>query len=157
MQQLLGAQGLPRVACWLGYGGLLPFVVLDVALWGAMPGLVTDATPARALIGYGAVIASFVGAVQWGVALHLREGSNSTRFVWSVIPALSGWIALLLPPGAGMLLLILTFLACWIVDVAFAKTAPPSLAFTQYIRVRGRLSIGVIGALAIAALRIFRY
>ncbi|MDD2875189.1 MAG: DUF3429 domain-containing protein [Azoarcus sp.] len=53
---------LPRTVAWLGYGGRLPFVLLTVLL-----GVGVDGADffREALIGYGAVILSFVGALHW--------------------------------------------------------------------------------------------
>lgn len=87
----------PRIVFWLGYGGLVPFVVLsslsafdvaNAALWRG------------ALIGYGAVILSFVGALHWAFAMVQPAMSARLRnacFVWSVVPALLAWIVIVLP------------------------------------------------------------
>jgi len=52
-----------RAAAWLGYGGLIPFIVLA-------PASLLDHhhgwTWSDALYGYGAIILSFVGALHWG-------------------------------------------------------------------------------------------
>ena len=56
----------------MGYAGLLPFVVLATATWVAEAG--PRAFAALALAGYGAVIASFLGAIHWG--LVMREASK---------------------------------------------------------------------------------
>lgn len=107
---------LPSAVAWLGYGGLLPFVVpalavlLDQAhapLWRAV------------LLAYGAVILSFVGALHWGFAMSLPRLVDSHRlaaFVWSVVPALMAWIAILLPYGLGAPLLIAGFVANYLRD-----------------------------------------
>ena len=60
------AQALPRHVAWLGYGGLLPFVGL-AALAGFDPHHLLAWSDA--LVGYGAVILSFIGALHWGVAM----------------------------------------------------------------------------------------
>ncbi|MFO1467409.1 MAG: DUF3429 domain-containing protein [Steroidobacteraceae bacterium] len=95
----------PYTASLLGYGGLVPFGVLSaISLLGGANGFLAQ----RALLSYGAVILSFVGAVHWGIAMMLPPSADARRqalWGWSVIPALMGWIALLLPPPtAGMLL-----------------------------------------------------
>ena len=67
--------GVPSVwAQRLGYAGLLPFVLLAVATWVAEPG--HRAFAGLALAGYGAVIASFLGAIHWG--LVMREASKQS-------------------------------------------------------------------------------
>jgi Protein of unknown function (DUF3429) len=51
----------------LGIGGLIPFVGLTAALWWARPGEWPLASVA--LLGYGATIVSFLGAVHWGLVM----------------------------------------------------------------------------------------
>lgn len=86
----------PPIVAWLGYGGLMPFIGLAV-LTGA------DAQRAgqwsAALLGYGAVILAFVGALHWGVAMSVPGLDPRLRrqaFVWSVVPALLAWLATVL-------------------------------------------------------------
>lgn len=65
-------KALPRVAWWLGYGGLLPFLALTVLLLlgeGWLPAGMMHSHLAFGLAAYAAVIASFLGAVHWGVVL----------------------------------------------------------------------------------------
>ena len=102
---------LPRHVGWLGYGGLLPFLLLaPISLLDAQHGpLWSDA-----LFAYGAIILSFIGALHWAFAMTLNELSEkqrTARFVWSVVPALLAWPALLLAPPLSGLLLIGGFLA----------------------------------------------
>jgi hypothetical protein len=59
---------------------------------------------------YGALIASFIGGAWWGLAANKAEGAALTRWlVLSVLPMLAAWVALLLPPQAGLLLLAVMF------------------------------------------------
>jgi hypothetical protein len=58
----------------LGFGGLIPFIVLALASW--FGPVVHQAKILRALLAYAATIASFVGALHWGAAMHLA-GQNS--------------------------------------------------------------------------------
>ena len=58
---------IPGPVAWLGYGGLLPFGALALLLLdGARSALWWPA-----LLAYGAVILSFVGALHWGFAMVL--------------------------------------------------------------------------------------
>ena len=86
-------QSIPISVAWLGYGGLLPFVALAVACFtSAEYGLLGRV----ALIVYGAVILSFVGALHWAFAMTLPDLSAAKRnecFIWSVVPALLAWPA----------------------------------------------------------------
>jgi len=63
----------------------------------------------QALLAYGAVILSFVGALHWGLAMsvpHLHGGEGSRLFAGSVVPALLAWVALLLPPALAVAILV---------------------------------------------------
>ncbi len=106
----------PAAVVWLGYGGLLPFLATASGSW-------LDAAQAalwqQALLAYGAVILAFVGALHWAFAMatDARTGRPTTAmYLWSTVPALTGWAALLLGllPGRGrafgMVLLMVAFL-----------------------------------------------
>lgn len=101
----------PGIVAWLGYGGLIPFVGLAAAA--LTVGTLAGIDCRHALIAYGAVILSFVGALHWGFAMTqttLPTDERTAAWLWSVVPALLGWTALLLPTRAAALLLIAGFL-----------------------------------------------
>lgn len=101
----------PPIVKWLGYGGLLPFVVLATA---ACVDSSHSSLWLDALIGYGAVILSFVGALHWGFAMSHDDMTAHERarcFVWSVVPALIGWVALLMTHKYACALLVAGLLA----------------------------------------------
>ncbi|WP_236180665.1 DUF3429 domain-containing protein [Pseudomonas sputi] len=107
----LTSTSLPKHVSLLGYGGLLPFIFLALLIPFSL-----DYRPlfAIALVNYGAVILSFVGALHWAFAmtvLDMRAEQRRNRFIWSVIPALIAWIATLLPMPIGCLLLVIGFVA----------------------------------------------
>lgn len=112
---------IPLAVAGLGYGGLLPFLILAFAS-------IVDAYHRplwiEALIAYGAVILSFVGALHWGFAMTLSDLSMPKRnecFVWSVFPALVAWVAFLLPPVVAGMLLIAGFLLQYWQDYRLSK------------------------------------
>ena len=112
---------LPKVVGWLGYGGLLPFAFL--ALAAAIDENHTFEWT-YALHAYGAIILSFVGALHWGFAMSLRDLGDKERefaFVWSVLPALIAWPALLIPQIVAAALLISGFLANYLRDRHLAR------------------------------------
>ena len=127
---------IPGPVAWLGYGGLLPFVAR------AAGGLWAPSTPwwSAALLAYGAVILSFVGALHWGFAMALSGLSTAERtrcFVWSVVPSLMAWPATLLPPAGGAALLVTGFVAHLVQDHRLAaRTSLP--AWYLPLRVPGR-------------------
>jgi glutaredoxin len=88
----------PALIQALGYAGLLPFAAGVLLL--LIPGLpVPEGFGAGWLLAYGAVIATFLGAVHWGAALAGRYGGGEAgrAAVWAVIPSILAWITLLLP------------------------------------------------------------
>jgi hypothetical protein len=95
-----------RLAWLLGIAGLLPFAAASLAVQAAPEGWTGFAR--GALIGYGAVILAFLGAVHWGFAWRPEPGEEAAaapRLMLGVAPALIGWAALLLPEWPAVLLL----------------------------------------------------
>ncbi len=104
-----------RNAALLGYTGLVPFVVL--AAFALFPVGNLEQQAREALIAYGAVIISFLGAWHWYAAIH-HGGAHATlaRMSFAVSPALLGWIATVLPQSYGMALVIAGLLITCIAD-----------------------------------------
>jgi hypothetical protein len=129
---------LPAHVGLLGYGGLVPFVGL-VLLAGA--DLDRTAVWDRALVGYGAVILSFVGALHWGFAMSaagIEPAQRRRAFVWSVVPALLAWPATLMATSAAALLLVLGFALHYVEDRRLAGFAALP---AWYLPLRWRLTI----------------
>lgn len=100
-----------RVTAWLlAAAGTLPFLaaIADAALLGA--GRVGTVQI------YGAVIASFVCGMHWGAALFAPEPLAVRLFLLSNVAALFAWLAALLTPQPGFLLLAVIFAALLGVD-----------------------------------------
>ena len=112
---------IPKTAQWLGLGGVAPFVFFDLyILFGPEP-WVPDVI--RAMVGYGAIILSFLGGVLWGLAItHEKNEVHSelsTLLVISMLPPLVGWFALLAEPELGLTTLLLAFMSLWAIDWRF--------------------------------------
>ena len=128
----------PAHVSWLGYGGLLPFVGLAILAY-ALPDRASMSS--AALVGYGAVILSFVGALHWGVALsspRLEPRLRRRAFVWSVVPALLAWPATLMADGAACLLLVVGFALHMAQDLKLAAAAALP---AWYLPLRWRLTL----------------
>lgn len=138
---------LPPGASALGYGGLVPFVaaVLGIALLDGEP----RAMAARALLAYGAVILSFLGAVHWGLLLARSLPDVPIRLFAGVVPSLAGWIALLLPERHGLALLVVAFGAFWLYEHRMLGTR---LLPEPYLGLRRNLTLGVCSLLTLGLL-----
>lgn len=94
----------------LSYAGLLPFVGLAALLW--VPGTQWMLFAAKALLTYGAVIASFLGAIHWSIAQRSTAGSGASLYLWGVTPSLIAWCVVLVPVAAIGLAMMGVLLAC---------------------------------------------
>jgi hypothetical protein len=134
----------------LGYGGLLPFVAL---LGGLL--LLGDEHPwhpfAQQLITlYTALIITFVGALNWGIALsseHYSHGQRKTLLTYSVLPSLLVWCLLLMPAQMFFLVSALLYVACYGIDSRLTLPHMPR----EYAEMRRKLSFSVAGVLLMAS------
>ncbi len=96
-------------ALWLGYLGLLPFVI-GFALIVSGNYMVPVTT---ALQFYAAIILTFVSAIHWGRALNTMD---SRLLIISVSFALYAWLCLLVPAFYSLTLLGFGFVTLFIID-----------------------------------------
>ena len=139
---------IPLSALIPGLLGLLPFWVLSLATV-----IDTGFDPVIAIVAlimYGAVILSFVGALWWGMAVHAPAGSQrNTMFLWSVMPALIGWFATLATTDVGLRMLMAGLALQWLLDSMLLRKSPvlmPNWVF----RLRTMLTGGALIALGFA-------
>lgn len=139
---------IPLAALLPGLAGLIPFWVLALAV--VLP---TGLPPLLALIAfitYGAVILSFVGAIWWGLAVAAGPGApKAMMFLWSVMPALLGWLATLVSADLGVLVLAAGFLLQWLLDAGLV-TRYPEIMPRWVFRLRTILTAGVLIAVTLA-------
>ena len=134
IKQLPGNEATAKM---LGYAGLIPFIIFSLGSWIPLP-YVSDAI--RILVAYAAVILSFMGAIHWGVALSRSARHRSKYYIASVLPALTAWLALLLPESYALLILLTAFIVLLAYDCAVMK---PQGFPLWYIPLRIRLTIVV--------------
>jgi hypothetical protein len=132
-----------RERAWLGYAGLAPFLAGLAALALAADGEV-QRLAGDLLRYYAAVIASFLGAVHWGVTAD--DPRQRARLRWGVIPALCAWVLLMLPAAAAFAGFALLFALILGVD----RYLLPILD-DRYRALRLQLSAVVIAAMLLAA------
>lgn len=120
---------IPRAAIWLGAAGLIPFAAGSVAIWVFPPQALTWVV--FALVAYGAVILSFMGAVHWGLVISSSgceaRGEATRWLVLGVIPALLAWLALLISALEALILLTAAFAGVYALDrMAIAAGLAPA-------------------------------
>ncbi len=138
-----GAAPTP-LALRLGYAGLVPFVAGALLVWLVRE----DAHPyvTLAMAAYGAVIVSFLGGIHWGLAL--REAVPPPLLLgWGVVPSLVAWLAVMMPPAAGLVVLGAMLVACYAVD----RQLYPLHGAAPWLTLRFRLSAVASLACFIAA------
>jgi len=128
----------------LGYAGLLPFVacVLGIAVLDGEP----RQFAVRALVAYGAVILSFLGAVHWGLLLRATQARVQRHLVIGVLPSLAAWAALLLQQRHALATLAVAFGVFWLYE---HRVAGVDLLSADYLRLRRSLSLAVCSLLAL--------
>jgi hypothetical protein len=140
--------GLPltRERRWLGFAGLLPFLACMIVLLTAGD-LSVRQVAAQTMQHYAAIIASFLGAVHWGIAAATDDATQSARLRWGITPALISWALLALPGQAALLGYATLFILILAVDLYLL----PALD-ADYRALRRPLTAVVVATLLIAAL-----
>lgn len=125
-------------AVLLGAAGVLPFLALALE---ALSRPAAEATHWLTwLVGYGAVILAFLGAVHWGFVLGAEAPERAgLRLGFGVLPALAGWGALWLDDEGlatvAIGLLIAAFLAVAVTERSFYIRAwlPRGYLWLRYV------------------------
>jgi hypothetical protein len=143
-----------RIAWILAFAGAIPFVVATAALY------FSDSSSVRvpaiaALVTYCAVILSFLGGIEWGLAIREEGGTETTRVIalgLSAVPSLAAWAVLWLPSptwqvGAALGI----FVAVWVADQWMAGRG---LLPTWFVDLRTAITALVAVILAIALMRV---
>jgi hypothetical protein len=121
-------------ARWLGHAGLLPFGLGALLVWVRLaPELHAFVT--AAMSAYAGLIVSFLGGIHWGLAFR-QTAPPASLFVWGVVPALLAWLAVLMPPHAGLVLHGVVLVLCYLVD----RRVYPVHGAAHWLTLRFRLS-----------------
>lgn len=133
-----------RLAHCLGYAGLVPFVIGCALVW-LIGGRDQEqhAFVTFALSAYAGLVISFLGGIHWG--LSFARGLTSRQpLVWGISAVLLGWLAVLMPPYAGLALHGGVLIACYVQD----RRVYPAFGAADWLTLRFRLT-------AVAALSCF--
>ena len=85
MERMDGSADMPRVARYLGYGGVIPF--LAMALNQIAGGPLPADFAMNVFLYYSAAILSFLGGIRWGAATRLNTGMGRDLVI-SIVPSL---------------------------------------------------------------------
>lgn len=138
-----------RLVHLLGYGGLIPFVLLALACWVVHPGWLGAFIKGQ--LAYGIAILSFLGGIHWGAALlsqGLSPDQTKKALAWGVALALVAWFATMMG-GFGFAVLMAGFVAAYQADKRlFAWYRIPD----WFLLLRLRLTCSVVAALALTVI-----
>lgn len=147
---------LPVVIRIMGYAGLIPFVGLALSVQFADSP--NDLIALESLIAYGAVIASFLGALHWGACFRTIGQNIRNRWldhsvwIWGVVPALVSWLAIHVYIPLALLLLAITLIVQRLIDqstypyyFANAETAKTFLRMRTHLTLVASFSMAWAG------------
>ena len=148
---------LVRTIAWiLAFAGAVPFAVATVAL--TSPHSQVRVPAIAAMVTYAAVILSFLGGIEWGVALRegplgapaiARERFRAAALVVSAVPSLAAWGLLWLPSPQWQLAAALgLFVLVCAVDLGFARQGLLPSWFVN-LRTAATALVGAILAVAL--------
>ncbi|MEM7775612.1 MAG: DUF3429 domain-containing protein [Pseudomonadota bacterium] len=155
MQRSLGQSPdrMPLAALLLGILGLIPFIALPFLAIAqpelAIPNWLGAHLTIPALLLYAAIILSFLGGVQWGLAMATPASERIVlwrRYVVSVLPSLLAWFALFLGTRTGLFVLAVGFVLLLIYDIQSVRRGEAPL---WYERLRLGLSTVVVLSISI--------
>lgn len=125
---------VPDTARLLGHAGLLPFGFGALVVWvGLAPDLHSFVT--LAMSAYAGLIVSFLGGIHWGLAFR-HSAPPASLLVWGVLPSLVAWMAVMMPPFAGLVVHGAMLVVCYLVD----RRVYPVQGVGHWLTLRFRLS-----------------
>lgn len=125
----------PAQAARLAYAGLIPFVVGTLLLWLVYPYPDAHFFMAEALSAYATAVLAFLGGIHWGLTMDVHGEPPRAR-LWSVVPALVGSVAVLMPPYAGLVVQGAMLIAAYVVD----RRLYPLAGLSHWLTLRFRLT-----------------
>jgi len=125
---------------YLGYAGLIPFIVLSLAS-------LADIQHAHFfLLSYAALIFSFLGGILWGCSLQLRLTPHVSLV--SISCMLWAWLWLLMPGYDWLIPAALSFVLLWLYEWFLLKQRMNR----DFLKLRGQLSLVAAFSLLLSSL-----
>lgn len=135
---------LSAAAARLGYVAVIPFIAAASPAW--LGGGDTYALALRAHVAYVAVVASFIGAIHWGLGFAQAE-PRASLFLWGVVPSIVAWGSLLVASRAGLTVDAVLLMACYLVD----RAVYPQHGAERWLPLRLRLTALAAASCALGA------
>jgi len=120
----------------MAWAGLAPFGLGTALIWlfsGHNPD--EHAWVSLALSAYAGLVVAFLGGIYWGLGF-MQQQSAPPHFVWACVPVIVGWIGVVMPPYAGLVVHGVMLVVCYAVDRRFY----PALGAKAWLNLRFRLS-----------------
>jgi len=154
MSRPLASARIKRIAWILTIAGAIPFAVATAFMFRGEAHVRVPAI--AALITYSAVVLSFLGGIEWGLALREEAGNEMTRAValgLSTVPSLAAWTVLWLNgPTQQIGTAIGIFVFAWGADQYLASRG---LLPTWFVDLRTAITGVVTVILAVALWRVW--
>ena len=140
-----GDNNIPKAAIILGLAGVLPFVVFGLLAITLGGGSVTPKLADTLLIGYGAVILSFIAGVRWGLALTVpNESDQALQLTVSTVPSIIAWAACFMPFAYGLPLLAFTHAAIAVWDIRAMHNGRGPVWYAKLRMILASLAVGIL-------------
>jgi hypothetical protein len=133
-----------ELALRLGYFGLVPFIggALFICLLAGRMEPEPFNFLVMAMTSYAALVVSFLGGIPWGLimwqsAAGMPLPDKHKRALWTgVAYSLAAWVALLMPPHAGLVVMGVLLIVCYLTD----RKRYPELGVSGWLTLRFRLT-----------------
>lgn len=135
---------VPPRAARLSHAALVPFVLGALLVWLVWPDV--REVVALGLSAYAGLALGLLAGIHWGLAM--RGGTQpGAHWAWPVALTAGAWVALVMPPHAGLVLQGVLLAASYAVD----RRAYPALGLAHWLTLRFRLSVVAAACCFLAA------
>lgn len=129
----------------LGHAGLIPFVGGALFVWLLVGRIEQEAFAfvVSAFASYAALVVAFLGGLPWGLSMlrqaydQAAQPADKRGLAWGVAHVAASWVALQMPPHAGLAALGGLLIGSYLVD---RKVYPP-LGAAGWLKLRFRLTV----------------
>jgi hypothetical protein len=118
----------------LGYAGLIPFAVFALLMWLVTPEV--HPLVAIAMAGYAATVVAFLGGIHWGIGLRHDSPQRRFHMGWGATASVLAWVTVIMPAYAGLPLLGLLLVTCYLID----RKTWPAAGLGEWLTLRFRLT-----------------